>query len=271
MTDQSWPELSEHTLELWLAALGDRELNGDERQVLLEYLELHPQHWRACALALWDSQVLSHAMISALRSTGIESAAHFAQSESPESVVNVVGVNAPSNASSMSARISEGQSAEKARDTRIEIRRRIPSVSQVFWAISCAVLGCLLAGSWWTSASQATVVDELSAKLSESQDVAERLTGTMLAERSTFRNLAGVFPDRPCLIEIENTGDRVVYLADGPVPEDLLRGLVQMGQVKVQPYRPDIETPLWKSLDRPIVAIEVDKLSSLLVAQGDSL
>jgi hypothetical protein len=71
-----------------------------------------------------------------------------------------------------------------------------------------------------------------------------------------------VFPDQPCLIEIESTADRVVYLTDGQVSEDLVRGLLSLGHVEVRPYRPVVETSLWRSLVRPVVAIEVVKDST---------
>jgi hypothetical protein len=248
MTDVSWPELDEHTLDEWFAALGDNELTGVQRNLLLQYLESHPQHWRACALALWDAQVLSKQVVAAISAT-----THQSQSRA------ITGpILAETRASDSSG-------------SRFERRRSKTFHATFLLALTCAILLGTVVGSWRMIADRAAMAATLEQELSVSHEYIEQLAGTILAERSTFRNLAGVFPDRPCLIEIENTGDRVVYLADGPVPEDLLRGLVNMGQVRVQPYQPDFETPLWKSLDRPIVAIEVDKFSSLLLAQGDSL
>lgn len=248
MTDASWPELDENSLDEWLAALGDNELTVVQRRLLLQYVESHPQHWRACALALWDAQVLSNQVVAA-----------------------IPAITHESRAMDVTSHLVAAPRASDSFDSGLVRRRSRKSQLTFLLAVTCAILLGTVAGSWWIAANRATTVATLEQELSVSHAYIQQLAGTMLAERSTFRNLAGVFPNRPCLVEIENTGDRVVYLADGPVPEDLLRGLVNMGHVRVQPYQPDFETPLWKSLDRPVVAIEVEKFSSLLLAQGDSL
>ncbi len=262
MTDASWPELDEHSLVEWLTALGDNELSGAQRKILLQYVETHPQHWRTCALALWDAQVLSKQVVAA-----IPVASHDWQL--PPIPVEQHALRRRPQDTTRSV-VATTPTAESSRYRFGRWRWRISSATSLL-AVTCAILLGIVVGNWWLAANRASTVATLEQELSVSHEYIEQLAGTILAERSTFRNLAGVFPDRPCLIEIENTGDRVVYLADGPVPEDLLRGLVNMGQVRVQPYQPDFETPLWKSLDRPIVAIEVDKFSSLLLAQGESL
>jgi hypothetical protein len=262
MTDASWPELDEHSLGDWLAALGDNELSGAQRKTLLQYVESHPQHWRACALALWDAQVLGKQVVAAIPTAVYELQTHPVPVEP-----NASRLRSQDTTSSI---VATTPTSESSRSRFGRWQWRVTSATSLL-AVTCAILLGTVVGSWWMVANRAATVATLEQELSVSHEYIEQLAGTILAERSTFRNLAGVFPDRPCLIEIENTGDRVVYLADGPVPEDLLRGLVNMGQVRVQPYQPDFETPLWKSLDRPIVAIEVDKFSSLLLAQGESL
>jgi hypothetical protein len=262
MNDNFWPELDEQSLDDWLAALSDGELNPTQRQNLLRYLEAHPQHWRTCALALWDGQLLSSNVgrsVAAVRNNEVVQMAiaepmSLGQSSAPTIF-----------------RDELGRSETNQAPTSASERRRWTG-AWLTLTVTAALLLVSAWSGWWFGATQANgKVDVLEADLQLTRHYADVVTGTLLAEQSTFRSLAGVFPDRPCLIEIENTNDRVVYLADGPVPEDLLRGLVQLGQVRVEPYRPEIETPLWNSLRRPVVAIEVEKFSSLLLAQGDSL
>ncbi|MBL8888744.1 MAG: hypothetical protein JNL67_02115 [Planctomycetaceae bacterium] len=260
MTDASWPELDERSLEFWLTALGDNELGSNQKKQLWQYLESHPHHWRACAMALWDSQCLQQEV----RVVGSSDSRQMPETKRQDTAFPAAVAT------------EMGSLCTIATDVATAIGRKpLRTRAAYFWtsvllATSAIVLTTLFS-AWWMISTRGATIAKLNHELSIAQQSIEYLTCTMLAERSMLRNLAGVFPDRPCLVEIENTGDRVVYLADGPVPEDLLRGLVNLGRVRVQPYQPDFETPLWKSLDRPVVAIEVDKFSSLLVAQGDSL
>ncbi|MDP1559825.1 MAG: FecR/PupR family sigma factor regulator [Pirellulaceae bacterium] len=262
MNDNFWPELDEQSLEDWMAALSDGELDPAQRQDLLQYLEAHPQHWRTCALALWDGQLLSSSVGSSIAAVRYNEVVRTAIAEP-----TLLG---QSNQLAIS-RHELGQSETNQAPPSASARRRW-SGTWLTLTVTAALLLVSTWSGWWFGTTQANgKVDVLETELQLTRHYADVVTGTLLAEQSTFRSLAGVFPDRPCLIEIENTNDRVVYLADGPVPEDLLRGLVQLGQVRVQPYRPEIETPLWNSLRRPVVAIEVEKFSSVLLAQGDSL
>jgi hypothetical protein len=136
------------------------------------------------------------------------------------------------------------------------------------WVVTAALglvtvtLVTLGAREWRTwRGAEATRV-ELTERLAQTQNYVEELQQELVAERTVFRTLRSVFPDQPCLIEIESTEDRVVYLTDGRVSEDLVRGLLSLGQVEVRPFRPLVETSLWRSMVRPVVAIEVAKDSA---------
>ena len=55
------PELDSDSLGIWLTLLADRELSGDAHRELTEFLDRNPQHWRDCAIALWDESSLRSA------------------------------------------------------------------------------------------------------------------------------------------------------------------------------------------------------------------
>lgn len=162
----------------------------------------------------------------------------------------------------MGENLKFGRGAAIAHDRRQRSARGIGRLLALTAVLSLG-LGCLI--SWITTQGQVT---QLSGELRATRHYLDRLQGELIAEQALFRSLPGIFPDQPCLIEIESTPDRTVYLTDGSVSEDLIRGLLAVGQVEVRPYQPAVETGLWRSLVRPVVAIEVVK-DSYLLAQGE--
>lgn len=283
------PALDATSCELWLELLADNELDSVQRNALLGYLEHHPENWRACALAFWDRQCLERALdAEPARNPERDWRADFShgsvgnlgQDLATGLAENSAGDLAGALASVAAERSNATGSGTTARDReqrpkqRRKARTRVGWGSAMNWAgtaglalvtVALVTLGALLAvgASDWgaLSESQAARV-ALTERLARTQAHVQELQEELSAERTVFRSLRGVFPDQPCLIEIESTADRVVYLTDGQVSEDLVRGLLSLGHVEVRPYRPVVETSLWRSLVRPVVAIEVVKDST---------
>jgi hypothetical protein len=272
--------LNESSCDLWLELLADDELNSVQRNQLLGYLEQHPEYWRACALAFWDRQCLARAL-------GPAVAAERASNKADRPLVGIPAedgeANFPQDGSDTSTGEWNGMATvglgaigvkpiadagetgpSQRRGTRVPVGWR----SRLGWVVTAALglvtvtLVTLGAREWRTwRGAEATRV-ELTERLAQTQNYVEELQQELVAERTVFRTLRSVFPDQPCLIEIESTEDRVVYLTDGRVSEDLVRGLLSLGQVEVRPFRPLVETSLWRSMVRPVVAIEVAKDSA---------
>lgn len=237
-TANTLPDLDASSCDLWLELLADDELTSVQRNDLLGYLEQHPQHWRACALAFWDRQCLTRAWGSAAAEQSL------------------TDVKLPCATSDTELPQRDGRRSTGGWQTRLA------------WVVTAAlalltVATITLGVHQWRAANQSELVRlELTERLAESLAQAEDLQQELVAERTVLRTLRSVFPDQPCLIEIESTEDRVVYLTDGRVSEDLVRGLLSLGQVEVRPFRPLVETSLWQSMVRPVVAIEVAKNST---------
>jgi len=261
------PALDATSSDLWLELLVDNELDSIQRNELLGYLERHPEYWRACALAFWDRQCLERE----LDSEPAGNPGRDWRADLPNGAGGDLAGALASVAADRTGATGSGTTAgdrEQRPKQRNNVRARVGWGSAVGWASTAALalvtvaLLTLGARGWgaWSEAQAALVA--LTEKLGQTQSYVEELQEELTAERTVFRSLRGVFPDHPCLIEIESTADRVVYLTDGQVSEDLVRGLLSLGQVEVRPFRPLVETSLWRSMVRPVVAIEVAKDST---------
>jgi len=277
------PALDATSCELWLELLADNELDSIQRNALLGYLERHPEYWRACALAFWDRQCLERELDAASARTpkrdwpadcshgSVGNLATDLATDLTENSAEDLATALASVAAERSGAMGSGTTAgdrEQRPKQRRQARTRVGWGPAMNWAVTAGLalvtvaLVTLGTRDWGAlSESQAARV-ALTERLTRAQANVQELQAELSAERTVFRSLRGVFPDQPCLIEIESTADRVVYLTDGQVSEDLVRGLLSLGHVEVRPYRPVVETSLWRSLVRPVVAIEVVKDST---------
>lgn len=273
----SLPALDSESCDLWLELLADNELDSVQRKELLCFLERQPENWRACALAFWDRQCLERALDSEPTKTpGQDRAADRLPRGAGLVAEQWLGISASESAErlrEMGVVATSGDGGPK-QQRHNNARPRFGWGSAMSWAgtaglalvtVALVTLGALLAvgARGWGAFSEAQAARvALTDQLALTQTHVQELQAELNAERTVFRSLRGVFPDQPCLIEIESTADRVVYLTDGQVSEDLVRGLLSLGHVEVRPYRPVVETSLWRSLVRPVVAIEVVKDST---------
>ncbi len=235
------PEI-ESDLELWLSVLADNELDSGQRSQLGQYLELHPENWRACAIALMDQQLIESQLV---------------HSSAPEPTLQIESNWLERNVQKSSA-----------------FRRPLNWRRVLVGAVAVvASIGLLLFGAWkvrtgfelerqaWTLTLDAK--DQLIARLSQ------RLADEIFFGPS--HSLAGLYPDKPMLIEIENTTDRTLYLTDRPVSDAMLESFAAAGQiVDVNPYQPRLMTSRMRSLSNPVLAVEVYKSNPILLAQGVS-
>ncbi len=235
------PEI-ESDLELWLSVLADNELDSGQRSRLVQHLELHPENWRACAIALMDQQLIGSQLV---------------HSSAPEPTLQIEPNWLERN-------------AEKSRAFHRQLNRQRVLVGAVAVVAS---IGLLLFGAWivrtgveqerqaWTLTLEAK--DQLIARLSQ------RIADEDFLGPS--HSLAGLYPDKPMLIEIENTTDRTLYLTDRPVSDAMLESFAAAGQiVDVNPYQPRLMTSRMRSLSNPVLAVEVYKSNPILLAQGVS-
>ena len=235
------PEI-ESDLELWLSVLADNELDSGQRSRLVQHLESRPENWRACAIVLMDQQLIGSQLF---------------HCGAPE----------------QSSHIEPSWRDFNALTSRV-IRRQVNWRRVLVGAVAVvASIGLLLFGAWkvrtgfeqerqaWTLTGEAK--DQQIARLSQ------RLTVESLFGPS--QSLAGLYPDKPMLIEIENTSDRTLYLTDRPVSDAMLESFAAAGQiVDVNPYQPRLMTSRMRSLTNPILAVEVYKFNPVLLVQGVS-
>lgn len=259
MNDANFPELNHDHVEIWVGLLADGELSATQRAMLFEFLEQHPEYWRCCALAFWDSLTLKQWLTP---SGGLlaEKATLDRQFESqrPSSW------SVPSNDSEKTATVSSlapGLSVGK--DTK---RHWIlgPALACALGILCCLISGLLFLG--WNVAHTNWLASRVQWRqdVSLMVDVQQLLLAELQAERNSFRSLGSLFPNQPQLIEIENTPARAVFLTDRPLSPELMDWLVRYGtDVQVRPHQPESKNQLWESLRNPVLEIEVVKLSSL--------
>ena len=235
------PEI-ETNLELWLGVAADSELNPAQRRQLVRYLDDNPKYWRACAVVFLDEQLLAAEVPSIGKSVASESMPDYASVPKPTTVRESVIGNA-----GLSKRNS------------------------VLLAIAASVVA-LVFGIGWGNNIGKSYQRELLPELEKNRSQVSVLTDLLIADRSArhSQTLCSLYPDQPMLIEIQNTGDRAVYLTDRPVSEKMLEGFFAAGHnVDVRPYKPRIATSWLQSLQSPVLAIEVDKTRPLMIAQGE--
>jgi hypothetical protein len=250
------PELDESSLECWLSVLADNELPTTERGDLIDFLELHPEHWRDCAVMLLDSQRLAQD----INAPEINPAAALAATAFADRVFAC----SPAGRAELPVRY-------EAAKPHFHGQKQGAARLGLTWAVSCTLAAVAFGLGWWFA--QRPISDQwasLNAELRQARESIDELSIGWAAERETLRSLSDLFPDLPSVVEIENTASRTVYLTDRPVSEEMIKSFVATGRtIKVRPYQPEVATTMWRSLKKPVVAIEVYKFVPWLLDNGE--
>ncbi len=256
------PKLDPDNLEVWLSLLADRELSSEAQRELASFLDQHPQYWRACAIQLWDESSLRDAYRQSDRiAPGFERADSTTGRGEFETLVPPCPRKRADRSESAIVSTSHLKVARKQ-----EINTDLSSNRLTRWCAAAAILMIVFGGGWLSGNKLGDVAqlnnehDQLIAEVGDLKQLTSNLAAGWAAEQSMLRSVADLFPDAPMLLEIESTPWRTVYLTDRPASNQMISTLASMSrEVTVEPFRPEIVTPLWRSLNRPVVAIEVLK------------
>lgn len=233
----------ESSLELWLSAAADNELNSAQRRQLVRYLDENPRFWRACAVALLDEQILA-------------------------SEVPVLGRTAIPNSSRWYPGVKKSAIPHLTSVEQLRLSRRSTSLRVIAVSLVAMILGFSLGKNLAVSR-----LNSLSKELESNRSQVDILTDLLISDYTVGKTstLCSLYPDQPMLLEIQDADGRAIYLTDRPVSEKLLESFYLAGNtVEIRPYQPRIPTSWMQSLSRPVLVVEVEKTRPILFAQGES-
>ncbi|HMO15581.1 MAG TPA: hypothetical protein PKD64_16575 [Pirellulaceae bacterium] len=258
------PVLDSSSLGLWLSLLVDRELTDGSQRQLVQYLDENPMAWRACAIAFWDNACLMRAYDASIAKQGSRNSdEHAAGVHRLNQELFDANVNAWTRVHDVSNVASSAKIVPK-RNEIVSGNRNWSRVLSQSFATAILLIGVFAGG--WLIGGKALDGSNLNAResnlmeeINEWKQRSHYLAAGWAADQATLRSVADLFPEAPMLVEVENTPWRTVYLTDRAVSDQMIRALATMSaEVNIEPYQPEIMTPLWQSLVRPVVAIEVN-------------
>lgn len=223
--------------DLWIGLLADNELTPDQRRLLVQHLDNHPDQWRQCAIAMMDQQFLTgNAGISAFETKTV--------------------------------RLEKLDDRESMRPFS---RKAFP---QLIAAIAAAVLVFCAGFAIDNQISKRHYEKQLAQAELNSRatiDMLSDLYCSTIGQSSTPTQLQDIFSNRPTLIELESNEFESIWLTDRQVPDSFLEMLVGSGKsVEIKPYKPRLMTSAMRTFQRPLIAVEVKNTSSInLLAHGE--
>ena len=217
---------------LWLEVLIDDELSPAQRIELIDYLDASPHQWRACAVALMDQQTFS---------------AEFRKFNSASTV----------NVEAKKTNVSPFQT------------------SKTSWIVGLAAsIFALVAGY---AIGQRVENNKQLAVMTELQSIqsnVNQLSGFLISQQQVAtrsKSLESIYPDHPMLIEIEDSNEKAIFLTDRKLSESMLEAFISAGhEVDVSPYQPRLMTRQMRSLENPVIAVEVTKYQPVMLIQGNN-